>query len=153
MKKQTVKKSIQIKAPKERVWEVLLNDQFTRIWYAEFSKGSHAETDWRVGSKAVFKDDSNTGIIGTIVANAPFELLSLEYTGVVTPNGEDYDGDMAKQLKGGLETYRLSEQNDVTQLSIECDMPESMFESMSLAWDNALQTLRKLSESHPEFRS
>ena len=32
----TIKKSIEIKASKEKVWEVLTEDKYTRIWYADF---------------------------------------------------------------------------------------------------------------------
>jgi uncharacterized protein YndB with AHSA1/START domain len=31
---QTIKKSITINAPREKVWEVLLQDKLTRLWYA-----------------------------------------------------------------------------------------------------------------------
>lgn len=151
--KQTIKKSIKLNSPKENVWEVLLNDKFTRIWYAAFSKGSHAETDWEVGSKAVFTDDSKCGLIGRVVANKPCELLSIEYTGFLENGVEDYNSDVAKEVKGGLETYRLSEANGITCLSVECDMSENMFESMSLAWDNALLKIKGLTESQAELQS
>jgi len=41
MKKEIIKKSIEVNSPKEKVWSVLLVDKFTRIWYSEFSEGSH----------------------------------------------------------------------------------------------------------------
>jgi hypothetical protein len=49
-------------------------------------------------------------------------------------------------VKGGHETYRLSEKNDVTILSVESDMEETYIEQMSTAWDNALQKVKELSE-------
>lgn len=151
--KQTIRKSINLNSPKENVWEVLLNDKFTRIWYAEFSAGSHAETDWKVGSKAVFTDDSKCGLIGTVITNKPCEVLSIEYTGFMDKGVEDYTSDVAKEVKGGLETYHLSEANGITRLSIECDMSENMFEPMSVAWNNALQKIKKLTESQAELQS
>ena len=153
MKKQTIKKSIELNAPKEVVWNVLFNDEFTRIWYSEFSEGSHAQTDWKVGSKAVFTDNSNCGLIGKIIANRPFELLSVEYTGQLLNGAEDYDSDIAKDIKGGLESYRLSEQNGKTHLSIECDMGEDFFDLMSQAWGRALQKIKQLTESQKQLQS
>ncbi|HXI00504.1 MAG TPA: SRPBCC domain-containing protein [Sphingobacteriaceae bacterium] len=142
-----IEKSIKIKAKKEAVWEVLLQDKYTRIWYSEFSPGSHAETDWQIGSKAVFKDDSKCGIVGMVVKNKPYEIIELEYDGIITDGIEDYDSEIAREVKGGLETYQLSEEEGVTQLSIACDMSEEYFEMMSKAWDNALAKIKELSES------
>lgn len=147
MKKVTIKKSILLSAPKEIVWDVILNDKFTRIWYAAFSEGSHAQTDWRIGSKAIFTDYSNSGLIGKIVANEPYEIISIMYQGIVTNGKEDYDSEIAKDVLGGLETYRLTEKNGGTHLSIECDMGEDFFESMSMAWDRALEKIKQLCES------
>jgi uncharacterized protein YndB with AHSA1/START domain len=143
----TIKKSISIHAPKQKVWNVLLNDETTRQWYAEFSAGTHVETDWKVGSKAVFTDNNGDGIIGKIVQNKDAELLSLEYQGAMLKGSEDYEGDMAKAVKGWMEIYKLSEINGVTELTISCDMSENYFDEMSLAWDRALQKIKTLSET------
>lgn len=146
MKTETIKKTIDISAPREKVWDVLLQDKFTRIWYAEFSEGTYAETDWQVGSKAVFKDHTESGMVGKVITNQPNELLSVEYQGLVADGKEDYQSAEAQQVKGGRETYRLAEKNGVTQLSIEGDMSEAYFETMSLAWNKALQKIKELSE-------
>jgi uncharacterized protein YndB with AHSA1/START domain len=153
MKRKTIKKSIELDAPKEIVWDVLLNDKFTRIWYQEFSEGSHAETDWKLGSKAVFVDNTKKGLIGTVVANKPYEVLSVEYNGWLDNGIEDYDSETAKEIKGNHETYRLTEKNGKTNLSIECDMGEDMYDFMSEAWDRALQKLKQLAESQKQPQS
>jgi len=153
MTKRTIKKSIRLNAPKEVVWNVLLDDQFTRKWYAEFSEGSHAETDWQIGSKAVFTDNTKSGLVGKIIANKTHEIISVEYTGFVENGVEDYTSEVAKAVNGGHETYRLSESNGVTHLSIECDMTEDCFEFMSLAWDKALQKIKNLSESQLKLQA
>lgn len=142
----TIKKSIAIHASKEKVWEVLLNDEFTRQWYAEFSEGSHATTDWTIGSKALFTDNSGDGIVGKIVENKKSELLSIEYLGALEKGKEEYESEMAKAVKGGMEIYKLSEINGVTDLTISCDMSEDYYEFMSLKWDKALQKIKSFSE-------
>src|SRR5688572_25923110 len=101
MKKTTIRKSIEVNAPKEIVWEVLLDDKFTRTWYAEFSEGSHAETDWKVGSKAIFTDNSGCGLVGTIINNQPYEFLQVQYTGYMDNGVEDYASEIAQAVKGG----------------------------------------------------
>ena len=143
---QTIKKTVEIQAPKEKVWDVLLNDIFTRIWYAEFSEGTHVNTDWKLGSKAVFIDTSGSGIVGRVMANKSYEILSIEFEGVVTQGKEDYDSLGAQQVKGAHETYILTETEGHIQLSIESDMSEDYVEMMSAAWDRALQKIKDLSE-------
>ena len=145
-------KSVDIKAPKEKVWDVLLNDKFTRIWYAEFSEGSHAETDWTPGSKAIFTDNTGNGLVGKVVVNKPNEILSVQYQGMMRNGIEDFESDESKSVKGGHETYLLSQKDGNTKLSIECDMSEELFESMSKLWDKALQKIKQLSEMDGQDR-
>jgi hypothetical protein len=45
MKKRTIKKAIAINASRQKVWDVLLLDKYTRMWYSEFSEGSRVETN------------------------------------------------------------------------------------------------------------
>lgn len=142
-----IKKTIEINAPAEKIWDVLLQDEYNRIWFADFNPGTFAESDWQEGSKAVFKDDSGSGIIGTIVANQFGKILSIEYTGILKTNEEDYDSKEAQSVQGGREIYRLSEKNDATQLEIEVDMGEEMYEMMDGAWDKALLKIKGLAEA------
>ncbi|RDC63799.1 SRPBCC family protein [Adhaeribacter pallidiroseus] len=147
METQIIKKSIEINAPAAKIWDVLLLDQYNRIWFAEFSPGTFADTDWQEGSKVVFKDDSGSGIIGTIVANQFGKLLSVEYTGILKADAEDYASKEAQQVKGGREIYRVAENNGATQLEIEADMGAEMYEMMAGAWDQALLKIKDLAEA------
>lgn len=142
-----IKKSILINAPKEKVWDVLFTDRYTRIWYTAFGEGSRANTNWEVGSKAIFSDESNSGLIGEIITNEANEKLSVEYKGILYNDTEDYDSDLAKQVKGGQETYHISEEDGMTYLEIESDMGPEYFDEMSKAWVIALEKVKVLSES------
>ena len=141
-----MQKSIILNAPKEKVWEVLIEDKNIRKWYEAFSPGAYADTDWKEGSKAVFKDPSNNGLIAKVVANKPGEILSMEFTGELKNGIEIYDSPSVNAFKGGRETYRLSEKDGGTELSIEIDLDESWIESMSKMWDNALQKIKAMAE-------
>jgi hypothetical protein len=147
METQKIKKTIEINAPSQEVWQVLLDDNFTRIWYAEFSEGAQAETSWEAGSKVVFTDPSGGGMVGKIIVNKPRQELSIEFDGLLIDGKEDYESEDARQVKGGRENYYLTEKDGRTRLSIESDMSPEYFESMSLAWDKALEKIRELSEN------
>ena len=143
--KQVIKKAIEINAPKEKVWNVLLQDHYNRQWYAYFSEGTYAETDWQLGSKVIFKDNSGDGLVGKVVTHRPYEILAVEYEGILTKGHEMYHTPEAQAMQGFRETYHLTE-NNTTLLNIESDMGEEYFDMMSAAWDKALQKIKELTE-------
>jgi uncharacterized protein YndB with AHSA1/START domain len=148
MEMRTIEKEISIHAPKATVWEVLLQDAYTRQWYAVFSEGTRVDTDWKEGSKAVFTDGTNSGLVGTVVVNKPGEELSLKYTGLVVKGQEEHDSKGANAVKGAREIYRLSGDNGVTHLAITCDMGPDFFVPMAAAWDQALEKIKQLAEAN-----
>ncbi len=147
MKFKKIQKLITIKSTKSAVWDVLLKDEYTRIWYAEFCEGTHAITDWKVGSKAIFLDNSKRGIVGKVIAHEYGELLTLRYDGVVSNGVEDYESNGAQAVKGSIEKYDLTGKDGSIVLNIECDMADQYFEMMSLAWDKALEKIKILSKN------
>lgn len=58
--------SIDINAPKEKVWNVLWNDATYPQWTAVFTEGSHAESDWKEGSQILFLDGKGDGLVSKI---------------------------------------------------------------------------------------
>lgn len=142
-----IRKTIEIEAPKEKVWSVLLEDNYNRIWMAEFMEGSHAVTDWIVGHKVRFLDSNNNGIVGTITAKQPYDKIEMVYEGEVRNGEDDLESDMGKAMNGSRENYYLSETNGVTTLNIEVDMAEEWCDMMAAAWDKALVKIQELSVS------
>lgn len=143
----TIEQRIEIAAPRERVWDVLLEDETFRQWTSAFMEGSFAETDWRAGSPVRFLDPAGMGIVGHIVVSDRPERLEIEYDGVLLEGKEDYDGDEARQWKGARETYQLSERGGRTTLSVTSDMVDDHYDGMSEAWVRALEKVRALAES------
>lgn len=142
----TIKKVIDIQASKEIVWKVLTEDHYVRQWYAAFSESARAETDWKIGSKVLFIDDSGMGLIGKVVQNKLNELLSVEYTGMVLKGKEDYEHTDAVAVKGGHETYALLQKGNDTELTISGDMSDGLYNAMSSLWDDALLKLKSVAE-------
>lgn len=147
VKKETIRKSIGIGASKEKVWQVLFDEKYLPIWYAEFSLGARVEGTWRVGSKILFTDISGGGLVGKVVINRPCTKLSVEYLGLMVTGEEDYESEDAKAVRGGHELYSLEEKEGAVLLSVETDMPQESYASMALAWERALLTIRYLAEA------
>ncbi|HVF69203.1 MAG TPA: SRPBCC domain-containing protein [Xanthomonadales bacterium] len=145
--------SIDIKAPREKVWDTMMEDQTYREWTSVFNPGgSYYEGDWSEGSKMLFLGpDEKTGKVGGMVSriavNKPGEFMSIEHLGEIIDGVEDTTSDRVKQWAGAHENYTLSEENGVTTLQIDLDgggeEMESMFKEM---WPKALQKLKEISE-------
>ena len=143
----TIKGTVDINAPKSRVWEVLLEDKYTREWLGEFSPGSYAESDWTVGSEAKYFDGKRDGIIARIVTNEPAEELSMTFIGMLEKGNATYEGPMVEAFRDKYETYKLRENNGVTTLDISTEMGEEYYDDMLKQWNSALQIIKRLSEN------
>jgi uncharacterized protein YndB with AHSA1/START domain len=148
--------NIEINAPREKVWDVLLGENTYPIWTSAFSEGSNVKTDWQKGSKALFIDASNRGMVSRIVDNVPNEYLSIEHLGMYDNGVEDYESEHVKMWAGAKENYTLSEVNGKTNLHIYMEMDESeknkqMIDMFAKMWPKALDKVKELAEGSDEF--
>lgn len=141
--------SILINAPRERIWEVLLEDNYYRLWTAAFHPGSFAEGDWTEGSTVYFKSPEGDGMISRVVVHIPSEIISLEHQGVLRNNEEIFDAPDAVKWKGAREIYRLRDELDGTRLFIDQDIAPEYLEYMTKAWEQALENVKNLAEAVP----
>ena len=145
--------SIMIHAPKQKVWETMLNDETYRQWTDIFNPSggsSYFQGKWETGSNMRFigtdKDGNMGGMISRIKEARPYEFVSIEHLGEIK-NGKETI--WTKEEKGGaeaLENYTLNEKDGGTELLIDIDTTDEfkqMFEGM---WPKALATLKTLSE-------
>ena len=146
MEKRKLKQSIEINAPKQKVWDTMLNDETYRQWTVAFHEGSHAIGNWEEGSKMIFTDGSGSGMLSRVKSHARNEELTLEHYGMMKDNKEDLESDEVKKWAGSLETYRISESGGKTHLEIEMDITPEYEEYMNEAWKKALELLKNIAE-------
>jgi len=143
MEKQILNLTIDIKAPKEKVWEVLLQDDTYRQWTAVFHPGSYAESDWKEGSEALFKTPEGDGLISKVILHQPAEVISFEHLGTLKNGVRSSE---AFEWKGFRETYRVSAKGGGTELRIEQDITPEHTGWFTDTWNKALQKVKELAE-------
>lgn len=136
-----------IKAPKEKVWNVLWDLESYKKWTKAFSESSDVETDgWKEGSKVIFGDGNGCGMIAMVAANKPNEFMSFKHLGQINNGVEDTTSDKVKDWVGALENYTLKENNGETELLIDMDINAEFKDMFSQMWPKALQSVKELSE-------
>ncbi len=138
--------STTIQATKQRVWASLWEDANYRKWTSPFCEGSHAVTDWKEGSKALFLGPDNSGMVSKIAVNKPYEFMSIEHLGEVKNGIEDISSEKVKDWAGAHEDYTLTEKDGVTTLLIEMDSADSFKDYLIKSWPKALEQLKALAE-------
>lgn len=135
--------SIDVEAPRERVWKVLWDDETFRDWtgvFTEGSEGSYIKSDWKEGGRFVFFE-SDVGSYGVIEKLVPNEFIVFKHLGEIR-EGKEYPFDGGDRL----EKYTLKQRGSITTLTLDQDVPEehkSMFED---ATPKALERLKELAE-------
>ncbi|SFH19132.1 SRPBCC domain-containing protein [Pedobacter insulae] len=148
--------NIEINASREKVWDVLFGEKTYPIWTTAFSEGSKVETDWKKGSKALFLDSSNRGMVSRIADNVPNEYMSIEHLGMYDNGVEDYESEQVKMWAGAKENYTLTDLGGKTNLHIFMEMDESeqnkqMIDMFAEMWPKALAKVKELAESTEEI--
>ncbi len=142
--------SIDIKAPKEKVWNTMLDQDTYPKWTDVFMEGSHFEGDWNEGSDIRFlAPDENgkmQGMVSRIKENRKYEYVSIEHLGVIHDGEEDTSSDEVKKWAGALENYTFKEKNGSTEVKVDMDTDEEYAEMFRDMWPKALQKLKKLAE-------
>lgn len=139
--------SIDINAPKEKVWKTLWEDATYRQWTRVFAEGSHAETDWKEGSKVLFLDGKGSGMVSKIETIRANEFMSFQHLGEVKEGIEDTESEKIKIWAGAHENYTLKEVNGKTELLVDMDMNEEYKNMFMKMFPKALEQVKILSEN------
>lgn len=141
MKTKTIDKTIRIDAPAQKVWQVLWDKEHYKKWAAAFMPGSQYTGELTKGSRIQFLDPESNGMESTIASLTENQEITFHHL------HELQAGKEGQSLGNMSEQYRLNEQDGTTTLSVKSDMPEQYFSDMDAATQQALHTIKELSES------
>ena len=139
--------AIDIHAPREKVWDVMLNDATYRDWTSVFMPGSYYQGDWSEGSKMLFLGPGNDGekeggMVAVVKEHRPQEFLSLQY------HAEIRDGEEVTMPGTGFENYTLKDKDGGTEVLIDLlNLPDEYAGMFDESWPKALERLKELSEN------
>jgi hypothetical protein len=140
--------SIEINAPQQKVWETLWDESTYRKWTSVFSEGSTVKTDWKKGSKVLFVDGTNSGMVSMIADNKPGEYMSFKHLGMVKDGVEDMENEETKRWSGAMENYTLSTINGKTQVQVDIDITDDFVDYFEKTWPEALKKLKTIAENN-----
>ena len=151
MKKQQY--TIVINASAKKVYNIMLGiDQIETYenWTAEFNPTSSYEGSWEKGSKIHFigtdRNGKRGGMVSEIAANVPFSFVSIRHYGILDGDNEITEGPEVEPWAGGLENYSFNENNGVTTVTVETEVPEDYLDYFNTTWPKALNKLKEFAE-------
>ncbi len=148
MKKLTF--STVIKAPKERVWHTMLDQDTYREWTKAFNEGSRYEGTWETGSEMRFvgvdeQGKEAGGMYSKIKEVRPYEFVSIEHLGVINEKGEiDTTSEAVKKWAPAFENYTLTEKEDGTGVVVEINVSDEWEDMFNQMWPKALGKLGEI---------
>lgn len=141
MKKLTF--TLQVNAPREKVWKILWEDATYRQWTTAFTEGSHAVSDWQEGSKILFLSPGGSGMVSRIARMIPNELMIFEHLGEIKNGVEDLTAAWA----GAQEEYQLKSDSNGTMITVLLDSDEEIAYYFSNTFPKAMAIVKQLAEN------
>lgn len=144
---ETLSFDIEIKAPIEKVWDLLWNKETYSEWTKFFSKDSTFETDWLIGGKTYFLGKDGNGMVSTIDSlNVPTEVV-FKHLGVIKNGVEDTKSKEVEEWSGAQEKYFLREVDGVTKLRGAVQTGNEYAEMMKNGFTKGFEVLKNLAEN------
>lgn len=142
MKKQQF--TIEIYAPKEKVWDTLWDDETFRQWASIIDPETYMVGDLKEGNEVQFiSSQGGYGVTSLVEKLVPGELLHLRHHADTQEEGKR---EREKEWTGGVECYSLSELDGVTTLTVVFDVPSQLEEYFTANYPNALTRVKELAE-------
>ena len=137
----TLNFSVEINAPKEKVWQILWDDQSYRQWTSVFMEGSHAKSDWQEGSKILFIAPSGDGMFSTIHKKVDNSQMVFKHLGEIKGGIET-----TSNWGGAFESYFLTDKDGATELKVELNTTEDFQQYFKDTFPKALALVKQLAE-------
>lgn len=139
--------SIDIGAPKARVWDCMFDPIAYRDWTSAFTAGSYFEGVWEAGRRLRFLDPRGFGMEAVVDEALTHDLMSLRLVGEIRDGRPVADSPLARAP--ARERYEFaSTPTGGTRLVIQLQSWDDGFtDFLDSSWPKALERLKTLAES------
>jgi len=136
--------SIEISAPKERVWATLWDDVTFRDWANFIDEGTYMLGVLKEGNEIQFVSSVNGyGVTDLIEELRPNAFISFRHRADTIESGQQK---RQKEWTGGKESYTLTEKDGVTVLTVKSDIPQELEGTFRVNFPRALARIKALAE-------
>ncbi|MFH6963913.1 SRPBCC domain-containing protein [Flavobacterium plurextorum] len=143
---ETLEFIIKIKAPAEKVWDVLWNEETYKKWTSVFCEGSHTISNWNEGDKIHFMSPNGEGMYSIVETKTQNEYMAFKHLGEIKNFEEQPLDEETKKWTGAMETYRLIPEEEFTTLIAQVDVVEKYLDYFKETFPNGLEKVKELSE-------
>jgi hypothetical protein len=105
-------------------------------------------TDWKKGSKVLFMDGKNMGMVSTVVDHVPNEFMSFKHLGMIENGVERMNGDDLQGWSGALENYTLKKSGQSSELTVDMDITAEHKSHFEEAFPKALEKVKTRAENN-----
>lgn len=138
--------TIDIKAPRVKVWKTLWTDETFRQWAGIIDTGTYMTGELGEGNEVQFISAENGyGVTSLVEEVKEGEYLRLLHQADTKETGTEQ---REKEWTGGAESYALAEKDGTTTLKVTFDVPEEMEEYFQANYPKALDKIKELSEGN-----
>lgn len=136
--------SVEIKAPREKVWNTLWEDKTFRDWANIIDEGQYMIGEIKEGNEVQFISAvSGYGVTSLIEKLAINEFVSFRQMADTKDSGER---EREKEWTGGTESYSLAKNDGGTTLTVDIDVPPGQEETFKVRFPKALERVKILTE-------
>ena len=135
--------TIEIRAPKEKVWDTLWQDATLREWAGIIDPGTYMVGELKEGNEVQYISGNGYGVTSLVEKLVPGEFLLLRHQADTQDEGKR---EREKEWTGGEESYALAEKDGATTLTVAFGVPPELEEYFKTAYPKALERIKELSE-------
>lgn len=138
---------IHIKAPRQKVWETMIDPDTYKEWTNASWPDSYYEGKWEKGEKIKFISKDGSGTLALIEECNPYDYIGAKHIAILQKGGkEDDESDIAKGWIGTLESYTFKEENGETDLTATMVINHDWQKMFDDGFPGALKKLKEICE-------
>ena len=136
--------SLEIKAPSEKVWNTLWEDKTFRDWSSLVDEGTYMVGEIKEGNEVQFISSvSGYGVTSLVEKLAINEFVLFRQ---MADTKDSRERKREKEWTGGTESYSLAENDGLTTLTVDIDVPPGQEETFKVRYPKALERVKILAE-------